>query len=683
MKKVTDPALLHQLGGFDEGAAMRELYPDETPVRNKVSDPAILAQLNGEKNQPKIGMGETLRDNALQGATFGLGNRAQAGLAGLIQSGITGQTLSETYKQAREVGSQRMKAGMEENPGTAIVANILGALGTGGLAAGTKAGAALGGSLRSGGLGARALKGAASGAASGAAYGAGTADYGKSGEGAIQGGIFGGAIGGAAPLAGAAYRGVRGALSKSVPGVKNLVLPPEPRKFAEQKVLQRLSDDNMTIGGLSSRLQKSPSGSAIVDVGRTNIERLGESAANIPGSGANTAGRFIAQRASEASKRIKGDISQYVGRGDLSTVADDIMKKGEELASPLYEKAFTSNKDISSPVVNRILKTDAGKKALSYAAQRMNNKMALMGVPDKELAEQAKLAGTYASGGISRGLKLRTLDYVKQGLDDQVGALYRAGEKGAGNDIRNLARGLRNELDNLDVSGAYKEARNVWAGTMQGQEALESGRNFLKFDTPELRKFYSGMGVAEKELFRVGVAQKLRDAVNNTPDRGNIAKNIFGRQEYRDKLQSVLEHGEFGKLRASLMREDKMHLLHNRLIGNSRTLLRQEEIADLMKDPSELVAAVGSGGKSLGLKAAKNYIVNRYQGINRETAGEIANILFERSPDKQRQIIQRLQNRALAGSKQDMRAYVLLNNISPNKNSIPLIPGNIAGMLAQ
>jgi hypothetical protein len=149
--------------------------------------------------KPSVDMFDTVADQALQGATFGIGNRISAGLAAGVATlaGVNDKSLPENYKLAREIGSARLSEEMDQNPGAAIISNLAGGLATGGLAAGTKAGSAIGNSIRSGGVGARIAKGAVSGAASGAAYGAGSADYGKSGEGAEQGALYGAVLGGA------------------------------------------------------------------------------------------------------------------------------------------------------------------------------------------------------------------------------------------------------------------------------------------------------------------------------------------------------------------------------------------------------------------------------------------------------------------------------------------------------
>lgn len=190
-------------------------FPDDMP-RDQIKGLISQKFPDISKTSSKPDTFDTISDNALQGATFGVGNRASAGLAALTLSGINGKPISENYKAAREVGSQRLSDEMQQNPVTAIGANLAGGLATGGLGAATKAGTAIADSLRTGNLATRIAKGALAGAASGAAYGGGTAAYDKTSEGAGSGAISGGLVGGAIPGIGAALSGVKNAILPKV-----------------------------------------------------------------------------------------------------------------------------------------------------------------------------------------------------------------------------------------------------------------------------------------------------------------------------------------------------------------------------------------------------------------------------------------------------------------------------------
>lgn len=185
-----------------------------------------------EQDQSKTDMFDTVSDNALQGSTFGIGNRAESGLAALVASGINGKPISENYQTARDTESGRLSDEMKQHPVASVLSNIGGALATGKLAANALPGAsaAIANSLRSGGTAARIAKGSLAGATTGAAYGAGTADYDKTLEGAEHGAAMGALTGGALPAAGAALSDVgntvvnagKGLLAKSPEAVQDI-----------------------------------------------------------------------------------------------------------------------------------------------------------------------------------------------------------------------------------------------------------------------------------------------------------------------------------------------------------------------------------------------------------------------------------------------------------------------------
>lgn len=656
-------------------------------------------------DQSAPGIGRTALDQSLQGATWGFSDEVADRIGALIASHVTGEDYNSLLKEARANSKQRLSAEMQDHPVVSIGSNIGGALLTGGALGSTKEGAAVANSLRSGGTAARIGKAALAGSTSGGLYGAGSADDGDRLMGAGKGALVGGAIGGAIPAVGAAYRGIvkptAGKVASAATGVKNLVLPGEAGDAATRKIIQRLQDSGMTPQDLQTALQNAPGGTAAIDVGGENLQRLGEAVANIPGESAQTAKDFVTQRAEGATQRIKGNIGQYVSSGgDLSTLSKNLIEKGSKEADPLYEAAYKANPDMQSPVLDRILQTDAGKEALSYAANRMNNKMALMGTSDPELVEQAQLAGQYITGqgGISKGLNLRSWNFIKRGLDDQASALARQGEKGAASDIGDLARGLRNELDRLDVTGragpksfkieggAYAQARKVWSGMSQSEDTLQAGLDFLKLDTSELKSQFQNLSTTDREMFKIGIAQQMRDAVESAPDRTNIAKRIFGREEIRNKLQAILPQADYDGLKGSMLREDQMHLLNTRLTENSRTALRASEIADLTQDPTDLLMNVvqkptltGIANKGLGMMAKT--ISDRYQGLNRETSGEIARILFETDPQKQQQAILRLQRAAASGNRGFLQGYKALQTMAQasKAHNLNILPSVIAG----
>lgn len=167
--------------------------------------------------KPEVSVGRTVLDQGLQGATFGFADEITDRLGAGLASVATGEKYDDLLKEARGLSKERMAAEFEQNPGTAIAANLAGGLLTGGAGATTKTGTFVANSLRTGNAATRVAKGVAAGAASGGLYGAGTAEEGNRLEGAGQGALVGGAVGGAIPAVGAAvsagYKGTKNAIT--------------------------------------------------------------------------------------------------------------------------------------------------------------------------------------------------------------------------------------------------------------------------------------------------------------------------------------------------------------------------------------------------------------------------------------------------------------------------------------
>lgn len=150
--------------------------------------------------------GRTALEQGLQGATFNLADEAYNRLGAGMASLVTGEKYSDLLSEAQSATQARLAEQLQERPALSIGANLGGALLTGGASAGTKGGAAIANSLRSGnvlganlGLAGRAIKAGTLGAATSGAAGFGAGEglenrLESSRDSAVGGGIIGGAI---------------------------------------------------------------------------------------------------------------------------------------------------------------------------------------------------------------------------------------------------------------------------------------------------------------------------------------------------------------------------------------------------------------------------------------------------------------------------------------------------------
>lgn len=155
---------------------------------------------------PDTGIGRTVLDQGLQGATFGFGDEITDRIGAGIASLVTGENYSDLLNEARGMSKERLAAQFQENPVTSIASNIGGGLLTAGGATSALAKYApkTSGALQSF-AAANPYKAAAGiGAGTGAVYGAGTGDkpLAESGTDAIIGGVTGAGAGMAATYVG-------------------------------------------------------------------------------------------------------------------------------------------------------------------------------------------------------------------------------------------------------------------------------------------------------------------------------------------------------------------------------------------------------------------------------------------------------------------------------------------------
>jgi len=274
-----------------------------------------------------------------------------------------------------------------------------------------------------------------------------------------------------------------------------------------------------------------------------------------PGQTAGTLGAEMAARQAQAPQRIVGDFASASGIDPAAAQGqlDKFVETNQKAAAPLYQQAYAANQNIASPEIDRILSTPAGKKALSKAAEMMQNDGSLMGVSDPDLLEQAKEGGMDIpwKGGVSSGLKLRSLDYVKRALDDQIGAAYRSGAKTEGGILTGLKTRLTSALDDADVTaqagpnslkpegGLYAQARAKAGSYLSAQEQFENGGNHILNQnvTPqEMAAHMADLGPADLQAYKGGIANRIFDLSQN----GKLNAKLADAPSVQQKLGLVL-----------------------------------------------------------------------------------------------------------------------------------------------
>lgn len=595
---------------------------------------------------PKTRLGRALlyADNlvrqAANGVTFGLADELAAG-ADTALSPLTGS--DKTYDQRLTNERNRDKAFRDENPTAATVAEIAGALAAPG------AGIAKLASKVPTLLGRGAVTGATMGGLSGFANGEGGFEsrLNSAGRGALAGGGIGIALpGGVAlarrglPMLGDAVEGV-GTVGRTLTGAYN------PENRALDRIATKVEESGKDPADILTAVDSSGGKPvSLLDVGGEQVQRLGRTVSDMPGPGSTRIKDFLTERdlgvgenplarTGGASDRIAGDLEKTFGDKLFHATDDALVDAQKTAADPLYA-AFEKNDPVPAGTFADFLARPAIQDALKKAQRLAKNE----GVDDLSRSFRVEpVTGSYTLTGVA--IPPRTVDNIKKGLDDVIGAAKRTGEN---NDVRIITK-LKNDFlkvadDNLP---GYSDARNAWAGPAGAREALQFGRDAIRMDGEDVVRRFAGLSEGEQDMARVGLKKALFDKVKSTPDGADELKRVVGTPAMRERLAAMLKPAEYDDLIGQLGTEAKMYGTKSQILGGSRTAPSMADMAEnVMSDAMASVAQKGPVGAAVDMAIKK---IASAGTMTKRTADASAKFLTETDPAEIAKIVDQLQGR--------------------------------------
>lgn len=666
-----------------------------------------------------------------QGLTLGFNDKIKAGLAtgiakaaGMVNKDWASPLdIKDQYAIIKDQIDQEGRQIEADAPVSSFIGNLGGAVATGSgianLAKGTKLAE----------LAAKYPKLAASGAGgvSGGLYAAGTGDI-TSEEGLRAAGLSTGIGLAAGPVGAIAAQKMGPYLAKKAGGAVDRVsrlfhspksvsvIPEEITDIAAQRASQigNSSDpvSNAALTKVIDRLKQDypdtweqvldawrNSDAPLADLAQENLTNLAKGAAQYPRGEAVSKKYFAKEIAGSNARATRGLPENFYQS------VDDVLEAGREKAAPLYQEAFKANQSISSPLIDRVLETPAGAKALAGAREQMRNQMSRMGVPDAELTEQAIDAGLRAKGGVASGLKMEALDLVKQELDAQARAAFKAANSGNGNTreaqrIADLAADLRNEMDRLDVTakagpnslkpegGKYAQARAKAGEYLSTEKAMMNGLDIFKpsSDAELVRKSVSKMTEAERTAYKAGVQKAIRNQIDGTVEGVNPYRAVLGTPEKQKRLMQVLSPSEYKTLERTLKIEDRLFKMRNEVLGGSPTTSKALAAAQLTSGGAELVGRAATGDfTGLSTSVIKSTIGKMFDGLSDKTAGHVAQLIFETNPEKKVLLLERtLGSKNLTKPEKELvqKAYFAFDDLVKARTGGAFLGGDISSRLS-
>ena len=588
-----------------------------------------------------------LRTGVGQGLALGFGDELEA-------AARTGFGLLGDYKGTRDDIREQVKDFAKENPNTALAAELGGGLLTGIAGGARAAGTALGRKVleKAGTTGLAAGIGAGEGAIAGVGSG-------ETAGGRVAGGILGAGIGG---TLGAAAPAAIGAVKAGVGRVRSGVSDKAAQEAADLKALQSIEEGGMSpedvLRGLDETRASGVTDAMIPDIAGDATRGLARGASTVASKGRVIAQKALDERAANLGDEIANDVGNVLAGGKSASEAlDEIATRQAANAGNDYDAAFNvDGAPVTVPVTDKLknlLTLPAFDEAVEQADQLA--RVDRVGLPSaKDLIDGKKIDD----------LSIKELHYIKMGLDEVLGL----GKRGQSRTSigRGLERGLKNARAELieiiddaspqiDGESAYKTARNKFAGDARLREAIEDGEGFFRMKPDELEAKVGKMSDSEKEAFRIGVAQAVRNSVDSTADLANAGKKIFGNKKQRKLLRAAFPDDKTFEAFEKRM-EARIEQVITRGYAprsGSPTALREQDVSNL----TQTADAVSSMLMGNPLPAGRSLLERvTARGGSGRVAETLSQDLFSTDPAAQREFLERLARRRAAEQKRMARA---------------------------
>jgi hypothetical protein len=608
-------------------------YQVEIPGRGTVQvqsdveltdDQAYQAALQQITPQMEYGYGRA----ALQGLTMGFSDEAEARFRAARGEGRYEDILAG-LRQAKQRFEQQAPIGstVAEMVGS-VPTMALGGLGTARMLAAVPGAAARMSPLTTGMAGAATTSGI-----TGAISGAGQAEPGERTSGAGTGAALGVVTG---PVSQVATNVVRGAVSKGLELGKSAVGMDATQQFqrrADIKLLQALRRDGLSPQDAANRLQTIQASGykpeTIIEAGGRNTRALADVVSKYPGA-SQIAEQLTEERMAGQAGRVISDFERVFGRRDSALdVADDLIRRRNAVSAPLYQQAYREGGVISDPRIDKLMELNAFKDAYKTARELAD----LDGIKLPANVDDLKKMG---------GFDLRTLDYIKRGLDDVL-YVRAVPTSGTGRQVIGRLKEKRQEfVDILDEIGppSYRQARQAFAGPTEVREAIDMGQKFTRLSPGQLQRDFARLSPAEQEGFRLGVLESIRTNIDKGADGSDVLRRVWSSRERREQLQVILGNEQFRALSNSLARERVIRQSDVTISRGSQTMERQLGQREF-EGRDELLPLMGQRGIVSG---TGEYLLRTMTGPGQPTAEALAPTLFSTDAQRQMQELMRLQS---------------------------------------
>jgi NhaP-type Na+/H+ and K+/H+ antiporter len=195
-------------------------------------------------------------------------------------------------------------------------------------------------------------------------------------------------------------------------------------------------------------------------------------------------------------------------------------------------------------------------------------------------------------GKLIDAMDMQTLHYMKLGIDNELSIANKPLNSSLGDvELGKVQNTKQKLLTILDSNKEYQQARNLFAGSMATQEAMDFGLNIFtnKAYKQNPEKVIGLYNDAEKEAFRNGVFEAVLRKMETSTDNSNVGLKIIGNERNRNLLRLAfpedVDESTFNEFINNFQQEIDARAVEVRVLAGSQTAQRNK-LAEVFDDKS-------------------------------------------------------------------------------------------------
>jgi hypothetical protein len=471
------------------------------------------------------------------------------------------------------------------------------------------------------------------GATEGAIGGAGRGETaGERGQRALVEGALGAGLGALAPAAvagGARLLSRGGSAQDQAVSQLGRVIPEEARQGVSERIAQRATETDARPETLA-------------DIAGIEAQR---ELRGLRGGSAEVQAKtdpFIEQRMFQQGERIKTDVQAGLGlTPDDTTNIKKVIQRQESAATPLYQQIRKDYPEIDVSDMISIFERPSFKNSFDDIMDALRDREGRT-VPSGTYGNAPKTYDEFMENlrsGTDTTVPFDFLDQAKRVIGSKG-----QGSKKTDADLGERLFGVAGEIrDAADAKvPSYREARRVFAGEAEIEEAYDLGKKFGTSSAEEISETLTDLtSDSARQAFLTGAVEDIRRVIENAADGADVVKKVAGSPAKRKKLAAVMG-GEnspaFKAFMDAINREAEMVKSGRLVAGGSQTAAFQQDIqraglgfddvVDVLMNPTQ-VANVPR------LTRVFQGLINTATGKRGRTGEVLSDYLLETDPRKQ------------------------------------------------